>query len=60
MLNRHGSKPSKNQRNLRETLNLFLTDYVFPADRADWCADLSDTNEVDLVEEAHDVEQAWV
>ena len=47
MLNRHGSKPSKNQRNLRETLNLFLTDYVFPADRADWCADLSDSLKVE-------------
>jgi len=42
MLNRHGSKPSKNQRNLRETLNLFLTDYVFPADYADRCADFTD------------------
>ena len=58
MLNSHGSKPSKNQRNLRETLNLFLTDYIFPADYADLYADLADT--IEMVEEAHDVEQAWV
>jgi len=58
MLNRHGSKPSKNQHNLSETLNLFLTDYIFPADYADLYADLADT--IEMVEEAHDVEQAWV